>query len=345
MYTEEQQIVISNLQNLDKQLGKTPSATNYRASSLKPPIDKVIKLFGSWNEALVAAKLPVRRSLSERDLIDALQLFYKTEGRVPVQNDFKHNPKYPSYSTFQRKFGTWNRALEAAGLPILHTRPNNYYSKESIIKAIQQFYNINNRVPKYIDFTKNTAYPSASTVENYFGSWRCAIEAAGYSIYDNVVYNEDSIIKAIQQFYLENNRIPQRRDFSDNSAYPGYTTVANYFGSWNAAITAAGFIPTTPNLYGVATQSLDGHTYRSKAEAYFADNYLFGKYDYKIEPRYPEPYKYVYDWYIPALNLYIELTAGLHPERIQDKININKYLNRKCLVVDIEDIYKKDFKI
>lgn len=345
MYTEEQQIVISNLQNLDKQLGKTPSATNYRASSLKPPIDKVIKLFGSWNEALVAAKLPVRRSLSERDLIDALQLFYKTEGRVPVQNDFKHNPKYPSYSTFQRKFGTWNRALEAAGLPILHTRPNNYYSKESIIKAIQQFYNINNRVPKYIDFTKDTAYPSADTVKQHFGSWKNGIEAAGYTTYDNTIYSKESIISSIQQFYVENGRIPQRRDFNNTQEYPGKTTVTKYFGSWNNAIRAAGYQPVISDLYGVATYGLDGHKYRSRAEAYFADKFLYNLYEYEIEPRYPEPYSYIYDWYIPSLNLYIELTAGLHPERILDKIRINKLLNRNCSVININEIYKKDFKI
>jgi hypothetical protein len=343
MYTEEQQKIINNLQQLAKDLNKNISSTDYRNSEIKPSIDRIIKLFGSWNDALVAANLPVHSKITDEHLIYILQDYYKTHNKVPTQSTFKNNPRYPNASTFQRRFGSWNKALESAGLPV--KRAVRKYTKESIITYIQKFYNSYGRPPKYDDFNNNPDFPHADTVKEHFGSWKKGIEAAGYYTYDNIKYSKESIISSIQQFYVEIGRVPQRRDFLGNPKYPGYTVVSKHFGSWNAAVEAAGFTPHISDLYGVATRGLDGHKYRSRAEAYFADNYLYDKYEYEIEPSYPKPYSYFYDWYIPSLDLYIELTAGLHPERITDKIKLNKLLNRNCLVININDIYKKDFKL
>ena len=345
MYTQEQQLVIDNLQQLAKELNKNISSNDYRNSKLKPPIAKIIKLFGSWNAALVASNLSIHTKITDEYLIQVLQDYYNNHGQVPTQNLFKNNPKYPSSSTFQRRFGTWNKAIEAAGLEAKRHVPRNTYTKESILEAIHKFYNLNGRAPKYDDFTKNSDYPSGDTVKEYFGSWKKGIETAGYTTYDNTIYSKESIISSIQQFYIKNGRIPQRRDFNNTQEYPSNTTVTKYFGSWNNAIRAAGYKPVTSDLYGVATYGLDGHKYRSRAEAYFADKFLYNVYEYEIEPKYPEPYSYIYDWYIPSLNLYIELTAGLHPERLANKIKINKLLNRNCSVIYINEIYKKDFKI
>jgi hypothetical protein len=155
-----------------------------------------------------------------------------------------------------------------------------------------------------------------------------------------IKWSEDTIIQAIKAFYIKNNKIPAARDFNKTSyEYPNSRTVRNYFGTWNSAIEKAGFIPNIQNGYGIDTKGLYGHTYRSKYEAYFADNYLFGTYDYVVEPKYPEPYNKYYDWYIPSIDLYIELDGGIRPEITKEKLAINKLLNRKLLLLSTQDIY------
>lgn len=151
-----------------------------------------------------------------------------------------------------------------------------------------------------------------------------------------LIYSKDSIIAKIQEYVKITNKLPNSKQ--DNTEvikdFPSAPTVRKYFGSWNAAIEAAGFVPNAQNGYGINTYGLDGHLYRSQAEAYFADTYLYGKYSYNIEPKYPEPHNRYYDWYIPSLDLYIELDGGIRPDTIKEKISINKCLQRDVLFID-----------
>jgi hypothetical protein len=222
---------------------------------------------------------------------------------------------------------------------------NKKWTKELIITAIQTFYLENNKVPIYKDFTKNPRYPSHSMVTKYFETWNKGIEAAGLTVINkspNKPYydcSKEGLILAIKRFYIENNKVPIIKDFNKNPSYPTADAIKKCFGSWNAGIEAAGLAINTSGTYGIVTIGLDKHLYRSRAEAYFVDNYLFGRYEYIIEPKYPNANK-MYDWYIPSLDLYIELDGELRPETIKEKIEINKQLNRKCLFIKTKDIYK-----
>jgi hypothetical protein len=155
--------------------------------------------------------------------------------------------------------------------------------------------------------------------------------------YKKVYYSNTNLINVIKEFVNIHNRIPAARDFKGTK--PNYSNFETVFGTWNNAIEAAGFEPNIQNGYGIDTFGLDGHLYRSRAEAYFADNFLYDKYTYVIEPKYPNGV-WMYDWYIKDLDLYIELDGGLRPERIAEKIEMNKQLHRKCLVIPISEIYR-----
>jgi hypothetical protein len=209
-----------------------------------------------------------------------------------------------------------------------------------IAESIQKFYEKNNRAPVTKDFLKNKEYPSFVTVINYYGSWNNALLASNVGTNNYPDCTKEGIIAAIQLFYLENNVIPIKNDFLKNNKYPSSSSVITTFGSWNAAIEAAGLPIKNTSTYGVPTKALDKHLYRSKAEAYFVNNYLFNKYEYVIEPKYPNPHNKYYDWYISSLDLYIELDGELRPETIKEKVEINKQLNRNCLFIKTKDIYK-----
>ena len=159
-------------------------------------------------------------------------------------------------------------------------------------------------------------------------------------------YNKEDVIQAIIEYYKIKGKIPLYKDFDNpTNNYPTTPVVKKLFGSWNNAILAAGFSPNIQNGFGIDTYGLDGHLYRSRAEAYFADNYLYNKYNYIIEPKYPEPFNKYYDWYLKDVNIYIELGGGIRPLVVKEKIDINKLLNRKTLFIKVNNIYSDKFNL
>lgn len=54
----------------------------------------------------------IERGKDKYMLLEFLRYFIKKEKRLPTCEDFTNNPKYPSYKTIEKVFGTWNKALE-----------------------------------------------------------------------------------------------------------------------------------------------------------------------------------------------------------------------------------------
>lgn len=63
-------------------------------------------------------------------LIKVLQDFYKEHGRSPKLQEFKTCNGFPSYDSYQRRFGNWNNALKIAGLSINQYRDLNLVGNE-----------------------------------------------------------------------------------------------------------------------------------------------------------------------------------------------------------------------
>ena len=56
-----------------------------------------------------------RRIYSKERLIEKIKKFVEKEGRVPTKNEFVNDPSCPDYVTYRDYFGTWNKAIKAAG--------------------------------------------------------------------------------------------------------------------------------------------------------------------------------------------------------------------------------------
>ncbi len=278
---------------------------------------------------------------SKECIIQSIQNFYKEHQRIPLQKDFEGVSEYPSKKTVRRYFGTWESAIQESGFVYVDLK----WNRDKVIKAIQSFYNENQKIPTTSDFINNQGkYPGYQTVVHYFGLWNLAIEAAGYKPYlSNKEISSDEILESIQNFFAENGRIPQRREFTNNVNYPSSSTVIRYFGTWNNAITSSGFDITLHSMYGIPTLGLDNTLYRSKTEAYFADKLLYNKFTYFYETRYPSKL-WLYDFYIKELDLYIEIDGEFKEEkyrkRIKEKMEFNKLNSIKCKFIKATDVFK-----
>lgn len=52
------------------------------------------------------------RTYTDEELLNSLKNFCLKNGRIPTKGDLTNNPEYPSFSTYKRRFKTWNNALK-----------------------------------------------------------------------------------------------------------------------------------------------------------------------------------------------------------------------------------------
>ncbi|MEK7173391.1 MAG: hypothetical protein AAB740_05490 [Patescibacteria group bacterium] len=101
--------------------------------------------------------------------------------------------------------------------------------------------------------------------------------------------SKEQIIKEIQNFYQENDRIPVKREYSH------YNATRDRFGNWNNAIAAAGFKPN-PVLYAEKQVAKDGHKCDSLAEMIIDDWMFKNKIEHEREVFYPNSKKLKVDF-------------------------------------------------
>lgn len=108
--------LVDALRELADELGKTPTQeemSEYGRYSHRP----YYRAFDSWEDALETAGLNSEHELGieDEDLIDALEELAEDLGRTPTVAEVKERGRY-SVWPFLRAFGSWNQAVEAAGL-------------------------------------------------------------------------------------------------------------------------------------------------------------------------------------------------------------------------------------
>ena len=173
------------------------------------------------------------------ELLEYLIKFYKENGRPPSELDFRNNTKYPNYNRYTTSFGSWNEALNRAGLQIKVNRFAEFKDNE-LLEYLIKFYKENERNPIELEFSNNTKYPSFYLYQKRFGSWNEAIKRAGLQANRFTKITDNELLEYLIKFYKENGRPPSEQDFSKNQKYPGSRMYYKRFGSWQKALKLVG---------------------------------------------------------------------------------------------------------
>ena len=106
--------------------GRSPSTAIYDAHG-RVSSRAMINRFGSWNAALAAAGLPIRKTyrIAKSDLFANLVRVWRKLGRQPCSTELRRKDGLSRYSTtaYLGRFGTWNKALQAFDACINRGKP------------------------------------------------------------------------------------------------------------------------------------------------------------------------------------------------------------------------------
>ena len=175
--------LIRDLRDLAAQLGRTPTKMDMEEHGPHSTM-RYAREFGSWNEALRAARLePVREKNIPTDVLaDELREFADELGRIPRQRDMWRNGPY-TYKLYERQFGSWPAALEAAGLDPDDNRWLRKRDRETLLDDLRDLADELGHSPSAAEMDRYGRHNWKTYVAE-FGTWNEAKDAADLPTYD-----------------------------------------------------------------------------------------------------------------------------------------------------------------
>lgn len=116
------------------------------------------------------------------------------------------------------------------------------YTKEILIKQVQQLTEELGRPPKRLDFERCRETASSATAEKYFGTWNAFLTAAG--VKKDATYRQkrtnQELIEQVQRLATELGRTPHTQEFEKCKYTARMTVVRQRFGDWKTFVESAG---------------------------------------------------------------------------------------------------------
>jgi len=179
--------MIELLERLAKELGRTPVKSDLIACSYCPTFKTYIRTFGSYTKALRMAGLQSHRKAPEENSMEnltaSLKKLFNILQRTPQKGDIEAASKEgicPCFKTFTRAFGSYNKALEVAGLQSCR-KVGEETSRENLVVFLKKLTEILGRTPLQKDIdnaSKKGLCPSYKTFQRVFGTLSNALEEA-----------------------------------------------------------------------------------------------------------------------------------------------------------------------
>ncbi len=149
-----------------------------------------------------------------------------------------------------RYYGSWNSAVNEAGIPYSGIRKYRQWTRESVIEGIQQMHAEGHDLSwKYVSTIGNPQLAAAATKVQKFGSWRAALEAAGieYKVVRRYKsWTEEAIVERILE--LEAQGIGLNAKNIEDQEMTLITAARRRFKRWDFALKAAGLNPQAISL-------------------------------------------------------------------------------------------------
>jgi hypothetical protein len=180
-------------------------------------------------------------------MLAAYQAWRRETGRRPAREDWSPEsrragkwhaefPRWPSAGEVCSLFGRWSAFASTAGDPPAQRR----WTREEVSAALVELSVELGRAPRVGDLAQRPDLPSQESVARQFGSFGAALKAHGMDG-AGPRYTDDELIAALRRARRRLGRPPRPADLKRSR--PRGETIARRFGSFAAALRAAGIDP------------------------------------------------------------------------------------------------------
>lgn len=183
----------------------------------------------------------IKSMIPENNLIDEINRLAEELDKKPTLRDIKKHGKY-SVFTYQTRFGSWNRALNKAGFEPRRRGEWNKITNQDLLDELKRLAEKLGEVPTAPEMNDSGKY-SVGTYVNRFGSWSAALDKVGFEYRNGGKIPTQELLDELRRFADELGEVPKVQEMSNQGEYSA-NTYYRRFGSWNAALKAAGLEPT-----------------------------------------------------------------------------------------------------
>lgn len=171
--------------------------------------------------------------VTDEKLISDLRDFADHISDTPSSDQMSNSGPW-SAQTYRRHFGSWNEAIQAAGL-----EPNvrrNIPEKELICEIID----LNGDDAPTLNQMRENGEFSIPTYINYFGSWNEALSNAGYEPHKRHGIDVEYLYDQLEILDKGVEGRPRREDVAEHTDI-SYSTIERNIGSWGNALEYLGY--------------------------------------------------------------------------------------------------------
>ena len=237
--------LLAELETMAESLGRPPTSTEMDEDGVFSA-STYFRRFDTWAAAVDAADLdgtpgPGRPKISEQELLDEISRMADVLHRPPTTTEMDELGEY-SLSTYLRRFGSWETALEEAGVGPTdrRQRPSNRIREETLLADLRALAADLGRPPTAEEMWKRGAHSPATYLDRY-DTWNGALEAADLQPrrFRKAGIRDRELVRSLRELAASLERRPQRQEMDTYGLISG-TTYFNRFGSWRNALDAAG---------------------------------------------------------------------------------------------------------
>lgn len=233
-YTKNE--IINTLNKVAKENNGKITLKYYNDKKIKPSLKVIKKVFGSWENALKSSNLEYhctnKKIYSEEEILNTLKKCYKENGNYISANLYKEKGYKPSTHTISKKFGSWNIALEQAGLKI-NQKNEKKFTKNQIKEILKKLANKDDFL-SVETYKEKCSTPSFGTVVSMFGSWNNAIKESGLK--EKITYySDEEMLKSIRDF-VKKEKTTSSLVYMNKKYKPSYHSILERYKTWDNAI-------------------------------------------------------------------------------------------------------------
>jgi hypothetical protein len=141
-----------------------------------------------------------------------------------------------------RYFGTWQAAIERAGLSYEEIRRYRIWTNERIVARIRELHAQGADLSwRHVATQLDPGLAAAATKKSHFGSWKTALEQAGLDyaqIRRYLDWSEEEVLRRLRDRHTEGKALNAKSMEREN--VPLITAARRRFPSWDRALSAAG---------------------------------------------------------------------------------------------------------